>query len=271
MSSLLRNLSVVLGKTKFPENIGMAARACANMGCGALHLVAPEWHDPDKARPLATHKGESVLDAVSTHAALPDALAHTVFSVGTTARVGGWRRDILTPEQAAQEVVNKLAEGPVALVFGPEDRGLDNTEIESCSRLVTIPTDGASSLNVAQAVLILVYECLKAASAVAVGRPDVMNDPGAGSRRITHAEQEVVFSALRETLLGLDYLKGNNPDYFLMPVRRFLGKNGLRRHEMDMLMGVCRQINGLLRRLELCQTENAPVESLPYKESGDKL
>lgn len=249
MNTLLQNLSVVLVKTKFPENIGMAARACANMGCGSLHLVAPDWHDPEKARPLATHKGEAILEGVGIHATLQDALAPTVFSVGTTARVGGWRRDILTPEQAAQEMVAQLAEGPVAMVFGPEDRGLDNAEIECCSRLVNIPTDGASSLNVAQAVLILAYECLKA-SAERAGRPHVKGDPGAGSRRINHAEQDVLFAALRETLLGLDYLKGDNPDYFLMPVRRFLGKNGLRRHEMDMFMGVCRQIKNLLRRVE---------------------
>ena len=52
---------------------------------------------------------------------------------------------------------------------------------------------------------------------------------------------------MRDTLLALDYLKGNNPDYFLMPLRRFFGKTALRRHEMDMLMGICRQVNRLVR------------------------
>ena len=50
---------------------------------------------------------------------------------------------------------------------------------------------------------------------------------------------------MRETLLAIDYLKSDNPDYFLMPLRRFLGKSELRRHEMDMLMGICRQVNNL--------------------------
>lgn len=246
-TSLLANLQVILVKTRFPENVGMAARACANMGCGSLALVDPEWWDRDKALPLATRKGEPLLDAVSVYPNLSAALAPCVCSLGTTARVGGWRRELLSPAQAAREVMEQLPHGRVALVFGPEDRGLDNAEIEHCSRLVTIPTDGASSLNVAQAVLILLYECLNAAAEAAPMKLASTRDPGAGSRRITHAEQEILYAALRRTLLDIDYLKADNPDYFLMPLRRFLGKTTLHRHEMDMLMGICRQI-GLVYR-----------------------
>lgn len=246
--SLLHNLRVILVGTRFPENVGMAARACVNMGCGGLELADPEWWDIQKARPLATRKGDGLLESVRVHPDLATALAPCVFSVGTTARTGGWRRELLTPEQAAKELVAQLPEGPAAIVFGPEDRGLDNADIERCSRLVTIPTDGASSLNVAQAVLVLLYECLKAADQAAPHVRPVAHDPGAGSRRITHEEQERLYVTLRTTLLDLDYLKADNPDYFLMPLRRFLGKNAVRRHEMDMLMGICRQVNNLINR-----------------------
>lgn len=240
-------LRVVLVRTKFPENIGMAARACANMGADELVLVSPCWWDVEKARPLATPKGEPVLARVRVCASLSEALADTVLSIGTTARVGGWRRGLLTPVQSAEECAAALPHGPVALVFGSEDRGLDNGEIEQCSRLANIPTDGASSLNLAQAVLLMLYECMK----LRQGARPVLDDPGQGSRRITHAEQEILMDTLRKTLLTLDYLKGNNPDYFMMPLRRFFGKTPLRRHEMDMLMGVCRQVNGLAARAGL--------------------
>ena len=248
-------LQIVLVRTKFPENIGMAARACANMGGDEIILAGPVWWDAEKARPLATPKGQPVLERVRVCASLGEALAGSVLSVGTTARVGGWRRGLLTPEQAALEVAAARREGPVALVFGPEDRGLENEEIEQCSRLVNIPTDGASSLNLAQAVLILLYECLKARGI----RHTVLDDPGPGSRRVTHEEQELLFATLRDTLLALDYLKGNNPDYFLMPLRRFFGKTALRRHEMDMLMGICRQVN----RLACARAERNAGESRP--------
>ena len=242
MSDAVYPLRVVLVRTKFPENIGMAARACANMGADELVLVSPVWWDYDKALPLATPKGVPILNRVRVCKTLAEALSDTVLSFGTTARVGGWRRDFLTPDTAASEVESTRREGAVALVFGSEDRGLDNEDIEACTRLVNIPTDGASSLNLAQAVLVLLYECLK----VRRGQKPVYNDPGAGSRRINHTEQECLFDTLKHTLLELDYLKDNNSEYFMMPLRRFFGRHPLRRHEMDMLMGICRQINNLL-------------------------
>ena len=242
----LQHLEIIMVGTKFPENIGMAARACANTGCGHLTLVSPVWWDKEKARPLATAKGEPLLDAIEVKPALGEALAPNVLTFGTTARRGGWGRGLLTPEQAAGEIAPLLHEGNrVAIVFGCEDRGLSNADIEQCQRLVTIPTAGeASSLNLAQAILILTYECMTAVSRVAP-QPPLGNDPGQQSRRITHEEQALLYARLKETLLAIDYLKSDNPDYFLMPLRRFLGKSGLRRHEMDMLMGICRQVDNL--------------------------
>ena len=124
----------------------------------------------------------------------------------------------MTPEQAAGEIAPLLHEGNrVAIVFGCEDRGLSNADIEQCQRLVTIPTAGeASSLNLAQAILILTYECMKAVSRVDP-QPSLGNDPGQQSRRITHEEQALLYARLKETLLAIDYLKSDNPDYFLMP------------------------------------------------------
>jgi len=233
----LSGLSVILVGTRFPENVGMSARACANMGCQDLILAAPERWLPDKARPLATPKGEPILDRIWVTDDLAQALANQALIVGTTARIGGWRRNVLTPEEAATEIAAVLDEhAPVALVFGREDRGLYNDELKHCHLLVTIPTAGSGSLNLAQAVLLVLYACLRARE-----KPR-LPDPGHLSRRATHAEVEMVYAAMRETLLDIDYLHPDNPDYFLMPVRRFLGKTGLRRHEVDMLMGICRQI-----------------------------
>lgn len=241
--SLLRNIHVIMVKTRFPENVGMAARACANMGVGHISLADPERWDVEKARPLGTAKARDLLDEARVFPTLEQALAPHHLVVGCTARTGGWRREPLPPDRAAEEMLAALREGgSVALVFGPEDRGLNNQEIESCQRLVTIPTaPGASSLNVAQAVLLILYECLKAAS----------EDKGTAPRpraakpdapRITAEEQARLYAALKDTLLHIDYLHGENPDYFLMPLRRFLGRAALRRHEYDAIMGVCRQV-----------------------------
>ncbi len=245
MAFLLDGLDVVLVKTRFPENIGMAARACVNMGCPSLHLVDPERWDREKARPLATPKGQDLLDGVTVCADLSQAVAPTALVVGTTARVGGWRQSLLSPAQAAEAVAEVLARGErVALVFGPEDRGLNNEEITHCHKLVTIPTDpAASSLNLAQAVLLLLYEC---ANAVRNSQKNVSRGASGvsrgGGKLATAAEQERLMESLKDMLLRLDYLHGDNPEYFLMPWRRLFTRAELRRHEYDALMGLCRQV-----------------------------
>ena len=134
-------------------------------------------------------------------------------------------------------------------MFGPEDKGLDNSEIELCSNLVNIRTAvGNSSLNLAQAVLILLYECLKAdqelpfkaAPASERGWTEPANRPE--SRRVTLEEENMLLAALKEQLIAIDHLPADNADWFMKTMRRFLRKKGLRRNEFDMFMGICRQI-----------------------------
>ncbi len=238
MDFLLDNLHVTLIKSRFPENVGMIARACANMGAGGICLVAPELWNKEKARPLATSKGQYILDNIRIEAELPSALAPYNMVVGTTARTGGWRKELLHPTKAAQEIIATLRDGgKVALMMGPEDRGLNNEEIEYCQRLVTIPTAHASSLNVAQATLILLYECFKATHVPKTESTEISED-----KRICAADEARLLENLKDALLHIDFLHGNNPDYFFMPLRRLFGRAGLRRHEYDALMGICRQI-----------------------------
>lgn len=242
-------LEVILVQTRFPENIGMAARACVNMGSRSIRLVEPERWDREKARPLATPKGQGVLDTVQVMPDVASAVADCSLVIGTTARTGGWRRSLLSPEQAATEVAQSLERGEkVALVFGPEDRGLDNDAIQHCQRLVSIPTNPeASSLNLAQAVLLLLYECAKAVRARQHEQAgDKAPAGGGGGRTISAADYERLLENLKDMLLRLDCLHGDNPDYFLMPWRRLLARAQVRRHEYDALMGLCRQVRNKL-------------------------
>lgn len=236
---MLDNLRVVLVRTKFPENIGMAARACANMGCSDLVLVDPLNLDLDKALPLATAHAKHILESARVTHGLAEALAdaHAVF--GTTARIGGWRKSIVTPVKAGEMVALELAKGKrVALVFGSEDKGLENEEIQMCGQLVTIPTAREmSSLNLAQAVLVLLYECFR--QSLPAGR--AVQDQAA-ERHVTHAEQEALMTNIQETLSAIDFLKHQNSDYWLLPLRRFFARLDLRRGEFNMLMGICRQV-----------------------------
>ena len=247
--NVLHKLSVVLVRPRFPENIGMVARAMANMGASDLVLVNPERWEKDKAAPLATVQGAALLETARVEESLETALAPFAAAFGTTARAGGWRRELLSPESAARQARAVAREGGrVALVFGSEDRGLLNAEVEQCTRLVTIPTAaGNSSLNLAQAVLVLLYECVKADMEL----PFVPESPnrrwtrpasGADSRRATLEEERLLLGTLEEALLGIGHLHEDNPGWFMQPMRRFIRKSRLRRHEFDMIMGICRQI-----------------------------
>ncbi len=244
----LNAVEVVLVRTRFPENIGMAARACANMGCSRLCLVAPERWEIEKARPLATPKGLPVLEGARVAPTLAEAVAGSALVMGTTARLGGWRKSVLTADQAGSVAAQAMRAGnDISLVFGSEDRGLSNEELLQCQRLVTIPTEGAaSSLNLAQAVLILLYECARAQRGRTMEAEPAASERAAGARAITAAEQERLMADFKAMLLTLDVLHGDNPDYFLLPWRRLFGRAQLRRHEYDALMGLCRQVRNKL-------------------------
>lgn len=252
---MLHGVSVVLVRTRFPENIGMAARAMANMGVEQLILSAPELWVREKALPLATSQGEKILDDLLLVPDLRTALAPFSAAFGTTARTGGWRGQVMTPEKAALEIRSIVRQGgSAALVFGSEDRGLSNSEVEQCTHLVTIPTMAAkSSLNLAQAVLLFLYECVKADMALPFAPPErekrEWTKPSVklDSRRATLAEEQLLFENIQDVLQEIDFLPDDNPGWFMQPLRRFLRKSRLRRHEFDMLMGICRQMRNKCR------------------------
>lgn len=239
---LLDNVTVILVNPRFPENIGMAARACANMGCSRLRLVKPEFWDMGRAMPLATPKALHILEKIRLFDSLQEACGDANLVYGTSARLGGWRKAVQSPWQAAECIGARInAREKICLVFGPEDRGLANEQIALCHHIVHIPTFGeASSLNLAQAVLLLLYECGKAAANAQKASRREQPD------KIGRADQSRLEKELKEVLLSLDCLHGNNPDYFFMQWQQILTRAELRRHEYDALMGFCRQIKNKL-------------------------
>ncbi len=237
--AMLDGLRIVLVKTRFPENIGSAARACLNMGCRDLVLVAPERLDLERALPLATAHAKDILTSARVLETLPEALEGCAAAYGATARLGGWRQAVSTPRTLAAQLAPRLESGErLALVFGPEDQGLTNEETMILDGLCSIPTAvEGTSLNLAQAVMVLLYECLEARRRAAAPAPASRDH-----RSLDHQEREALAAALREALLAIGYLKEQNTDYWLLPVRRTLSRLDPTRAEFNMLMGICRQI-----------------------------
>jgi tRNA/rRNA methyltransferase len=224
-----------------PENIGAAARAACNMGISRLVLVAPENCELSRMIRMATHSAAHVIENREVYPDLASALQAFHYVVGTTARTGGQRRELKTPREMAAELIPICVHNRVALLFGPEDRGLTNDQLHFCDALVTIPTAGFASLNLAQAVMILCYELLLAGSKP-VDRPV--------SRLAHQGELEAMYDHLEETLLKISFLHPENPEYGMQNIRRLFSRVGLRQRDVRVIRGICRQIDWYTQRRE---------------------
>lgn len=156
----------VLVNPQLGENIGTAARAMANFGLHEMRLFDPRDGWPNE-KAIATSSGAHwILDRASVHWTLEEALADVNYVYATTARPRGMVKEVITPEQAGEDMRARVARGEkVAILFGRERTGLSNDEISMADVIVTAPVNPAfASINIAQAVLLMGYEWYKGLS-----------------------------------------------------------------------------------------------------------
>src|SRR5687767_5322110 len=155
---------IVLNRPQDVVNIATSLRAMMNMGLTRLRLVAPDDFSAYRIAGIA-HGAEPLIERIAFFDTLDTALADTTLVVGTTARRRAASYLWSHPRAAAPELLayDTAADRPLAIVFGREDTGLLNEEIDRCDRVLVVPTSELnSSLNLAQAVLIIGYELLLA-------------------------------------------------------------------------------------------------------------
>ena len=230
----LDNIHIVLNKPRYPENIGSAARAMWNMGLRRLVVVAPENFNRVQVLKLSTHEAVHVVEQALHYDRLPEALCDYHYVVGTTARLGKQRQVIQTPDNLATHLIPISQNNRIAILFGPEDSGLSNEDIRYCHALLNIPTADFSSINLAQAVMIVCYALYTA------GLEDsVPFTPRLASRH----ELDSMYEQLKDILVRISYINPENPDYFMNNLRRFFTRLRLRAKEVTIIRGLCRQID----------------------------
>jgi tRNA/rRNA methyltransferase len=203
--------------------------------------VQPQDLDFERMAMMATGPALDLLRRLEVHDDLAGALAPFPYVVGTTARLGGVRREYFTPREMAARLIEISAHNDVALLFGPENFGLTNEELPFCHALVTIPTGECSSLNLAQAVMVLAYELFMAVS----------EQPRFVPRLADTRELESMFAMLQETLVKINFISHQNPEHWMFNVRRLFQRHGLRAREAQVIKGICRQIDWYVgKRLE---------------------
>ncbi len=165
MTNDLENITVVLVEPKNPGNIGSAARAMKNMGIGRLRLVHPVDFRQHPEQKKMGYRSQDVISASQEYANLSAALTDLTLVFLATARRGKWKKDFLSPAAAAQMIREQAGREKIAIVFGREDKGVTIDECQLANYFIKIPAAiSYPSLNLAQAVMVVVYEIFKAFS-----------------------------------------------------------------------------------------------------------
>jgi tRNA/rRNA methyltransferase len=243
----LTNCRIVLVRPAIAGNVGAAARVMRNFGLNDLRLVGPHADArSEQARKFSTH-GEGILNAARSHADLGAAVAECTLVVATSARHGGRFRQqtVVSPRELMPRLALAAAQAPVALVFGPEQTGLTNAEVSRCHYLLTIPAaESYPALNLAQAVAICAYEFFLAASPAPEPTPKQVAEFG---------HQDRMFEKLRTALTDLHFLYGEKADSLMHALRHLIGRAQPSPMEVDVLLGLARQIEWRLKHLQAPQ------------------
>jgi TrmH family RNA methyltransferase len=232
-------ITIILVRPQSPGNIGAAARAMHNMGLERLALVAPEHFPHPEARMMARH-AEHLLHQAVVYDSLAAAVATCHWLVGTSARRREYRHLPLTPRELAHKLPALSAQHPhVGLLFGPEDTGLTTADLDLCNDLVVIPTvPEATSLNLAQAVVILSYEIMQAHY-----QPSSHQGPPLASLD----EIETMYAHFRAAFSLHGFSGSHAIARSLMGMRRICERAGLERRDVRLLRGIARQLAWALR------------------------
>jgi tRNA/rRNA methyltransferase len=259
----IEKVKIILVEPAGPLNVGAVARVMKNMGLHHLVLVNPQC-DPQgiEARQMAVHGGD-ILDAAEQVPTLADALRGCQRAIATTAR----SRTLPTPLESPRTALPWLIDEGVtsALIFGPEDRGLSNVELNYAQRLVCIPSSSEyPSLNLAQAVAICCYELYQNAQQLSppVESPTLLPV----SQMKDSAPLDVLegyYEHLESVLLNIGYLYPHTARSRMEKFRRLFNRATPTTDEVAMLRGILRQMEWAVK---FQQTFNA-VDDFPSQES----
>ncbi|MCD6046303.1 MAG: methyltransferase [Gammaproteobacteria bacterium] len=225
------DIDIVLINTSHPGNIGAAARAMKIMGFKQLVLVAPKYFPHAEAEALAA-SAVDVLQQARVVSSLDEALMDVTTVIGTSAR----QRDLAAPLLTARECGTWLMQnrvGRTAVLFGEERTGLTNEALDRCHAYVRINTaDEYSSLNLAQAVQIIVYELHLALS---MSNPDI---PQAHALLADDSAMEGYFQHLERVMVATEFLDPKFPKRLLSRLRRLYHRARPEVQELNILRGI---------------------------------
>ncbi|OLB48196.1 MAG: hypothetical protein AUI08_11650 [Gemmatimonadetes bacterium 13_2_20CM_2_65_7] len=236
---------VVLDHPQDLVNIAHVVRGLKNFGLRDLRLVNPREYESYRVEGIA-HQTQDILSRVRAYSTLEEAIADCVHVVGFTARGRTAKRNLQRPREAAAEIAALADGGPVALLFGREDKGLSNDALDRCHRVVTIPSDpGYPSLNLAHAVIIMLYELALVRGAEE--RP--FKEPRRTSEPAPADELERLFADVAKALQAIEFFKTRNADGVMRTIREIAHRAPLDLREVKLLRAMAIEVTKYGERL----------------------
>jgi tRNA/rRNA methyltransferase len=239
-NSVFKRLRFVLVETSSPGNIGAAARAIKTMGFGELVLVNPRFPNAvrEEAAVAFASGAQDVLSGARIVTSIEEALQDCNFAAAISARLREFSPPVVSPRTIAEQIAGDVGLN-AALIFGNERFGLPNELVQQCNVLINIPANpDYSSLNLAQAVQVLAYECRMAE----LGDRQQATDIGFQGEMAGVAEIEGMFRHLEEALVAIEFLKPDSPKKLMPRLKRLFARTQLETEEVNILRGIARQI-----------------------------
>jgi tRNA/rRNA methyltransferase/tRNA (cytidine32/uridine32-2'-O)-methyltransferase len=245
----MSTIRVVLYEPQDPVNIAATVRAMKNMGCSNLFLVRSVEYDPWRLEGIA-HDTSDIIEKIRNCDTIDEALDGCVRVAGFTARRRAAKRDVVTPRAASTELLDYARSGDVAVLFGREDKGLPNEILDRAHIVVTIPTTNHASLNLAQAVLVALYELhLSAADATRTLAPPRKDAPPA-----TAQEYEQLFADTERALHAIEFFKTRFHEHIMRSMRTLFYRAAPDSRELALLRAVFIEV---IRTIERVSTRKA--------------
>jgi tRNA (cytidine32/uridine32-2'-O)-methyltransferase len=233
---LLSHIKIVLVETTHPGNIGAVARAMKNMTMTNLWLVSPKIFPSADATSRASGADDVLAKAIVCKS-LPEAIADCQIVIGASARCRTISWPEMTPRECAEHLVPNGSDNKIAIIFGRENSGLKNHELDLCHFLLRIPCNSEySSLNIAAAVQVVCYELFV--------RADLHESVVIGDRgkipKATAMQMESFYMHLYQALTDIGFMHPDKSKSIMRRLRRIYNRVQLDTKELDILRGILR-------------------------------
>ena len=241
MNPLNEFVQIVLVETSHPGNIGSVARAMKNMGLSKLALINPKKFPHDEATALAGNAGD-VLEKAKVFSSIEEAVQNSKIIFATSARERTIEWPVASVKDAAQEI-NQLAskEIEVSILFGREDRGLTNQELQLSNKHLIIPADPEYPvLNIAMSTQVVCYELYQASNLEPIG-------PWQDFPEYTSEELQHLIDHFNETVFKLDLIDPKNPKQILTRMERMFRRLYPDQMEGNFLRGFLKAVNNKIK------------------------